>query len=100
MTLTRASLAEKLALELGIDERRAYRWVGIILDEMVAVLQEGENLELSGLGNFEVRHKAERPGLNPKTLEKVMVSARSVIVFKCGKKLKTALQAQLEPISS
>jgi integration host factor subunit alpha len=40
------------------------------------------------LGNFKVLNKSARPGRNPKTGEEVTISARKVVTFKAGQKLK------------
>ena len=49
-------------------------------------------IKLSSFGNFILREKSERPGRNPKTGEEVMISARKVVTFKAGPKLKKATQ--------
>ena len=51
-------------------------------------LVQGQAVKLSGFGNFELRDKRERPGLNPKTLEPMAVTARRVVTFKPGLLLK------------
>jgi len=39
-----------------------------------------------------IRNKSQRPGRNPKTGEEVIISARKVVTFKAGPKLKTSTQ--------
>jgi len=46
-------------------------------------------IKLSGFGNFNLRDKSERPGRNPKTGEIIPVSARRVVTFHAGHKLKS-----------
>jgi integration host factor subunit alpha len=49
-------------------------------------------VKLSSFGNFVLRAKSARPGRNPKTGEEVIISARKVVTFKAGPKLKKATQ--------
>ena len=48
----------------------------------------GEEVKLSGFGNFELLDKKARPGRNPKTGEDVTISARRVVTFRAGNKLR------------
>ena len=60
--------------------------------EIIETLKTGEEIKLSSFGNFVVREKTARPGRNPKTGEEVTISARKVVTFKAGPKLKLATQ--------
>ena len=57
-----------------------------------AALEEGENVKLSGFGNFELRTKSERPGRNPKTGEEIPIKARRVVTFHSSQKLKNSVE--------
>jgi len=61
-------------------------------DQIIETLKNGEEVKLSSFGNFVVREKSQRPGRNPKTGEEVIISARKVVTFKAGPKLKKATQ--------
>jgi len=50
-------------------------------------------VQLSVFGNFYLRTKNERPGLNPKTGEEIPISARRVVTFRPGQKLKARVEA-------
>ncbi len=56
-------------------------------------LERGEEVKLSGFGNFELREKKERPGRNPKTGVEVQITARRVVTFRPGQKLKARMDA-------
>ena len=88
MTLTKAQLAEKLYEELGVNKREAKELVEMFFNKMLAALESGEPVRLSGFGNFELRDKSERPGRNPKTGEKIPITARRVVTFRSGNKLR------------
>jgi len=49
-------------------------------------------VKLSGFGNFDLRDKRERPGRNPKTGEEIPISARRVVTFRPGQKLKQQVE--------
>lgn len=49
-------------------------------------------MKLSGFGNFDLRDKTSRPGRNPKTGEVIPVSARRVVTFRAGHKLKASVE--------
>jgi len=55
-------------------------------------LEKGEQVKLSGFGNFDLRQKNQRPGRNPKTGEEIPISARRVVTFRPGQKLKVRVE--------
>lgn len=91
--LTKAELAEKLFDDLGLNKREAKEVVDAFFDEIRDCLSQNEMVKLSGFGNFELRDKSQRPGRNPKTGEEVPISARRVVTFKPGQKLKLRVEA-------
>jgi len=93
MALTRADMAESLFNKLGLNKREARELVDLCFEELAASLAVGEQIRLSGFGNFYLRDKKERPGRNPKTGEKVLITARRVVTFSPGNKLKARVEA-------
>ncbi len=93
MALTKADMAESLFNELGLNKREARELVHLCFEELVASLAVGEPVKLSGFGNFDLRDKKERPGRNPRTGEKVLITARRVVTFSPGNKLKARVEA-------
>ena len=93
MALTKADLAEHLFEELGLNKREAKDLVDSFFEEIRKTLERGEEVKLSGFGNFELREKKERPGRNPKTGVEVQITARRVVTFHAGEKLKGRVQA-------
>ena len=91
--LTKADMAEKLFDELGLNKREAKELVESLFDEIRESLEQDEQVKLSGFGNFDLRDKCERPGRNPKTGEEIPISARRVVTFKPGQKLKARVEA-------
>jgi integration host factor subunit alpha len=98
MALTKAEIAEHLFEKLGINKRDAKDIVELFFEEVREALEKGEQVKLSGFGNFDIRQKNERPGRNPKTGEDIPIKARRVVTFKPGQKLKSRVEhAQVEP---
>jgi len=93
MALTKADIAEKLYEELGLNKREAKELVEVFFEEIRTELEQGEDVKLSGFGNFSLRKKNERPGRNPKTGEEISITARRVVTFRPGQKLKARVEA-------
>lgn len=93
MALTKATIAEKLFEELGLNKREAKELVELFFEEVRNALEEGHQIKLSGFGNFDLRDKSQRPGRNPKTGEEIPITARRVVTFRPGQKLKARVEA-------
>ena len=91
--VTKAELATALNDELGLNKRDAKELVELFFEELRIALEQGEGVKLSGFGNFVLRDKGERPGRNPKTGEEIPVSARRVVTFRPGQKLRERVEA-------
>ena len=89
MALTKAKLAETLFEQLGLNKREAKDLVEGFFESLRLSLESGEQVKLSGFGNFDLRNKSQRPGRNPKTGEEIPISARRVVTFRPGQKLKS-----------
>ncbi len=92
MALTKADLAESLFQELGLNKREAKELVELFFEKIRNALSNGEQVKLSGFGNFGLRDKNSRPGRNPKTGEEIPISARRVVVFRASHKLKERVE--------
>ncbi len=91
--LTKADMAEMLYQELGLNKREAKELVEMFFEEIRASLESGNQVKLSGFGNFDLRDKNQRPGRNPKTGEEIPISARRVVTFRPGQKLKLRVES-------
>lgn len=95
MTLTKSDIVDELITNVKLPIKDAKDFVDAFYDELVSALENGFDIRLSGFGNFILRDKIARPGRNPKTGEDVMISARRVVTFKSGQKLKNYVQDTL-----
>ncbi|MCU0833510.1 MAG: integration host factor subunit alpha [Chromatiaceae bacterium] len=93
MALTKADMADNLFEELGLNKREAKEMVELFFEEIRAALEQGDHVKLSGFGNFDLREKKQRPGRNPKTGEEIPITARRVVTFRPGQKLKQRVEA-------
>ena len=92
MTLTKSDIVENLNNEIGLNKREAKELVDMLFNDIKNLLSEGHEVKLSGFGNFQLRDKSSRPGRNPRTGEDVEISARRVVTFKSGQKLKDSVK--------
>jgi integration host factor subunit alpha len=88
MALTKAEIVDHLSREIGINKREAKEIVELFFQTVTSALTNGHQVKLSGFGNFTLHDKSERPGRNPKTGEEIPVSARRVVTFRSGQKLR------------
>jgi integration host factor subunit alpha len=95
MALTKADLAECLYNELGLNKREAKEFVELFFERIRNSLTDGDQVKLSGFGNFGLRDKNARPGRNPKTGEEIPISARRVVTFRASHKLKERVEKNL-----
>lgn len=92
MALTKADIAEQLFQEIGLTKREAKEIVELYFSRLGNALRNGQQVKLSGYGNYELHDKNERPGRNPKTGEEIPVSARRVVTFRSGQKLRARVE--------
>jgi integration host factor subunit alpha len=96
-TLTKAELAELLFDHLGLNKRESKDMVEAFFGIVHEALAEGQEVKLSGFGNFNIRRKAPRPGRNPRTGETIPIDARDVVTFHASHKLKAVVQGDTPP---
>ncbi len=98
-TLTKAELADLLFERLGLNKRESKDMVEAFFEIIHGTLVTGEDVKLSGFGNFNIRRKAPRPGRNPRTGESIPIKARNVVTFHASHKLKEQIQGHAGPLS-
>ena len=87
-TITKLDLANHLHEKIGLNKVESKELVEVFFDEIKRSLINNEEVKISGFGNFKTLNKKERPGRNPKTGEPAIISARKVVTFKAGQKLR------------
>ena len=86
--VTRITLVDALNQEVGLSRNECAELLEDVLRTITDRLAEGTTVKITNFGSFSVRHKGARMGRNPKTGEKVLISAHRVVVFKPAQKLK------------
>lgn len=89
--MRKAELAAAMAATTGMSKADSSWLLNVILDEVVAALERGENLSLPGFGSFNLRQRAARSGKNPRTGEVMQLPASTAVSFKPGKALRDAV---------
>ena len=87
-TLTKKDIVNYLNETIGLNKSESKLIVEEFFNEIKEALSSGEEVKISGFGNFKLIDKEERPGRNPKTGEEVTISARRVVTFRSGRKLR------------
>jgi len=90
--LTKAQLADLLFEQIGLNKRESKDMVDAFFDLIANSLVDGQDVKISGFGNFQIRTKAPRPGRNPRTGEAIPIDARRVVTFHASQKLKEQIQ--------
>jgi integration host factor subunit alpha len=91
MAVTKADLALTIFEQVGLNKREATECVELFFDCIKDSLIEGNNVKLSGFGNFVLRDKSARPGRNPRTGEPIPITARRVVTYRPSQKLKKTI---------
>jgi DNA-binding protein HU-beta len=90
--MLKKDLVERIAEATGITKKQSAAALDAMLEAVEDSLKAGEPVLLTGFGKFEVRTRAARKGINPKTMEEIMLPETKVPAFKAGKALKTAVK--------
>jgi integration host factor subunit alpha len=99
-TITKATLANTLFDQLGLNKREAKEFVDLFFEQIRQALEIGESVKLSGFGGFTIREKNSRPGRNPKTGEEVPVSARRVVTYRASQKVREQISDNTTTINA
>jgi len=86
--MTKTDLIAQVAANTEMSKKSAELAVNAAFDALSKAMAEGEKITISGFGTFEIRERAERQGINPRTREPITIAASKSIVFKPGKALK------------
>ena len=97
MTLIKNRIAQRIAQESGLSKNRSIEILGQLIEIIKRNLEEGNPILIAGFGKFYVKNKNPRLGRNPATGDPLTIRGRSVVSFKCSKKLKDRINGKLVP---
>ena len=89
--MTKADLVEKIQIATGFTKKESADMLETVFNIMKTTLESGENMKISGFGNFEVKQKADRRGRNPQTGEAITIEARRRLSFKPSSLLRKSI---------
>ena len=92
--MTKADLINAIAEKSELSKKDSEKALNAVIAAITDALTEGDKVQLTGFGTFEVRDKKEKEAINPRTKEKIIVPARKSPAFKAGKALKDAVDAK------
>lgn len=86
--MNKSALIARIAEKTDLNRKQAEAALDAFIDTVTETLKEGDKVQIVGFGTFELRSRAEHPGLNPATQEPIIVKASNTPVFKPGKSYK------------
>lgn len=93
--MTKAEIIESVYSQVGgFSKKEASDLVEAVFEAIKDALANGRKIKISGFGNFVVRDKHERPGLNPRTKERITLPPRRVVRFRPSPVLKTQVNRE------
>ncbi len=95
-TVTRATLANAIHRKYGFSETESALIVNSIINLVCRGLSNGDKVNITNFGSFQLKRKNPRKGRNPKTLQEYPISGRNVIKFTISKKLKEKIKDKYE----
>jgi integration host factor subunit alpha len=92
--MTKVDIAERIQSATGFAKKDSAELLETVFSIMKKTLESGENIKVSGFGNFEVKQKKDRIGRNPQTGESVIIEARRILSFKPSMILKNSINGK------
>lgn len=89
--MTKAELINAVAEKTELTKKDSEKAVSAVFEAITDTLKNGDKVSLVGFGTFEVKERAAKEGINPRTKEKMPIPASKRPAFKAGKALKDAV---------
>ena len=89
--MNKTQLIDEIVSKTGLKKKDTEAVIAAFVDVVAETLAKGEKVQVSGLGSFEVKTKAERPGRNPKTQEPIIIPESKAVAFSASKTLKDSI---------
>ncbi len=86
--MNRQEIITAIANDSGLTKRDTDIFINSFINVVGDALVNGETVNIMGFGKFEVRERAPRKGVNPRTGEDITIAASKTPAFKAGKPLK------------
>lgn len=86
--MNKNELIRAIANKAGLTLKDAGSAFDAYVAAVTEALKAGDKIQISGFGSYEVKKKAAREGINPKTGAKIKIAASKAPAFKFGKAFK------------
>ena len=86
--INKKELAKRVSEKTMLNQAETLEVLNLLLEEVVASLEESEDVSLVGFGKFYLYEHAPRPVRNPKTQEEMLLSPYKSVKFKVSDKIK------------
>lgn len=86
--MNKSEFIRAYADKLGVTIKDAENNFQALVDTLTEGLKKGDYIHISGFATFEIKEKAERDGVNPKTGEKIAIPACKAPTVKFSKAYK------------
>lgn len=91
-TISKADLIKSVSEASGTSQKDTKGVVDAFLAHTSAHLAQGDKVQITGFGTFEVRERSAREGVRPGTSEKIQIPASKYPAFKAGQGLKDQIK--------
>ena len=88
--LMKSDVVNSIVEQTGLSKKDANAAVDALGATIIEALSNGDSVGLIGFGTFETKDRPARTGRNPQTGEPLEIPAKTVPVFKAGKRLRDA----------
>lgn len=95
--LNKSDIISKIAAKSGLTKRDSEEAFNAFLKVVEETVISGEGVSLYGIGDFEVKERAERIGENPQTKEKITIPTSKYPNFRISKAFKDKVKAKSKP---
>ena len=90
--MNKTEFVAAIAAKAGLSKKDADAAYKAFVDTVVDAVKAGDKVALAGFGSFEVKERAARTGINPKTKEQISIAASKAPAFKAAKAFKDAVK--------
>ena len=89
--MNKTELIAAVAEKTGLTKKDADRVIAATFETISNAMAEGDKVQVSGFGIFDVKKREARTGHNPRTKEAIEIPASKQPAFKASKTLKDAV---------
>lgn len=89
--MTKSQIIDAVAAKADFKKKDAEAAVNAVFEAVTEALANGEKVQVVGFGTFEVKGRAARTGINPRTKKVIKIAASKTLSFKAGKAMKELL---------